>query len=326
MKKTVLLTGGAGYIGSHTAYLLHTLGYQLVIVDTLHHHQVFSPAWATVIKADIAQPGILASIFQQYPIHAVMHFAGFIEVGESVKYPDQFYHNNVVATLHLLDAMRQHDVNTIIFSSTCAVYGTPVYVPMDEVHPFGPVSPYGKTKLAIEYILQDYAQAFGLRYAALRYFNAAGALPQQGLGEWHNPETHVIPLLLRAIQQQKTFTILGDDYDTPDGTCIRDYVHVLDIAQAHILALEYLERGGPSDVFNLGTGTGYSVRELIEAAQNVCGRTLITTVASRRPGDAPVLVADAHKVQSVLGWQPQHSDLNNILATAWAWEQRHLPL
>lgn len=322
MPKTILLTGGAGYIGSHTAYLLHTLGFKLVIVDALLHQQLFGHAWATFIHADIGSPGVLENIFATYPISAVMHFAGYIEVGESVVHPSRFYDNNVTNTLLLLSVMQKYEVKNIIFSSTCAVYGNPQYLPMDELHPFAPASPYGKTKLIIEYALQDYACAYGLRYVALRYFNAAGALPEQHLGECHKPETHVIPLLLRAAASNQPFTIFGNDYQTPDGTCIRDYVHVLDIARAHVQAFKYLQAGNRSDVFNLGTGTGCSVQQLISVAQEVCNIPIQKATAPRRVGDVEILVADNKKAGLLLGWQPECSDLKQIMRSAWEWEQR----
>ena len=322
MKKTVLLTGGAGYIGSHTAYLLHRLGYEVIILDALLHNQSFTHSWAKLIKADVSDRQVLASIFKTNCIHAVMHFAGFIEVGESVKRPADFYRNNVTHSLTLLDVMREYEVSKFIFSSSCAVYGNPITVPMAEDHPFAPVSPYAKTKLAVEYALQDYAQAYGLRYAALRYFNAAGASPEQDLGECHQPETHVIPLLLRAIQNNKLFTVYGNDYNTPDGTCVRDYIHVQDIAQAHVLALEYLDAGNLSDVFNLGTGTGYSVLQLVDVASKICGKAPELVMQPRRAGDSSVLVANPHKAHTMLHWVPEHSSLENIIATAWQWEMK----
>lgn len=322
MEKTILLTGGAGYIGSHTAYLLHTLGYKVVVLDNLGHQQTFDHSWAEFIKADVADTKTLSSIFKKHTIHAVMHFAGFIEVGESVKRPDTFYRNNVINSVVLLDVMRAHDVKKIIFSSTCAVYGDPVFVPMSEEHPVVPLSPYAKTKLAVEYALQDYAQAYDMRYVALRYFNAAGALPEVGLGECHQPETHVLPLLLRAIKNDTPFTIFGDDYKTPDGTCIRDYIHVQDIARAHVLALEFLDQGNASDVFNLGTGNGCSVRQLIDAAQKVCNKLPEIIVQPRRAGDASVLVANAQKASKMLQWDANHSDLETIVRSAWQWESK----
>ncbi len=322
MKKTILLTGGLGYIGSITAHMLHSAGYQVIIIDSLVYNQTTYLPGVQIIKGDIGNSHLMESLFDTFEIDAVMHFAGLIEVGESVKYPDRFYLNNVANTVKLLDTMRQHGVNSFIFSSSCAVYGNPAYVPMDENHPYAPLSPYGKTKLAVEYALEDYTHAYGLKYVSLRYFNASGALPEHKLGECHNPETHVIPLLLRAAMDRKPFAIFGTDYDTVDGTCIRDYIHVADIAQAHILALEYLCSGGNSEVFNLGTGTGYSVRQLIDVAQRVCKQSIGVAEHPRRPGDAAVLVANANKIKKVLSWQPQHADLERILHDAWVWEQK----
>jgi len=273
-------------------------------------------------QADFADAQTLNHIFSTYSIHAVMHFAAFIEVGESVKRPADFYHNNVTKTLQLLDVMRHYDVNKFIFSSSCAVYGIPQQLPLTEAHPFAPINPYGKNKLVIEYALQDYAVAYGLQSVSLRYFNAAGALPERGLGEVHQPETHVIPLLLRAIQNKTVFKIFGDDYPTHDGTCVRDYVHVLDIAQAHVLALQYLDDTGNSNAFNLGSETGYTVRELVEQAQNVCGQAVRLEICPQRPGDVPVLVADATKAKTMLGWRPMHSELHKILESAWMFENR----
>ncbi len=320
MSKTILIPGGAGYIGSHTAYLMHNLGYKVIILDKFLHNQIFYPSWATIIKADFADPKILDQIFTSYKIDAVMHFAAFIEVGESVKRPRDFYENNVIKTLKLLDAMLKHNVKKMVFSSTCAIYGNPIKPLLDETHIKDPVSPYGKNKLAVEFALQDYAQAYGLQYVSLRYFNAAGALPEQSLGEQHNPETHIIPLMLRAIKNKKPFKVFGTDYNTSDGTCIRDYVHVLDIAQAHILALNYLEQNNRSGFFNLGTGHGYSVKQMVQAAEKVCNNKMILEYCDRRPGDAEVLVADSKKAKKVLNWKPKYSDLDNILKSAWDWE------
>jgi len=377
MKKTVLVVGGAGYIGSHTAYLLAQAGFHVIILDNLLHGQgdpsrrlsslyelrpdssgrapfqhdhseenskILSqeilqqegarpeeranlasvskgrPDDHIFIKADFADQKILKHIFQTYTIDAVMHFAAFIEVGESVKRPADFYHNNVIKTIQLLDVMREYNIKNFIFSSSCAVYGVPQKLPLTEDHIFAPINPYGKNKLIIEYVLQDYARAYGLNYVSLRYFNAAGALPECGFGEMHKPETHVIPLLLRAARDDKKFTILGDDYPTRDGTCVRDYVHVLDIAQAHVLAFDYLEKTGLSNAFNLGSEAGYTVRELITHVQQITGLTVPVRIESRRAGDVPVLVADATNAKNILGWRPEHSDIKNILHSAWAWE------
>lgn len=316
MKKTILIPGGAGYIGSHAAYLLSQKGYRVIILDKLIHNQNFNHKWATLIKADFADTNVLNKIFSEYKIDAVMHFAAFIEVGESVKHPQKFYENNVVKTLKLLDSMIAHDVKTFIFSSSCAVYGEPVKVPMNEQNPYSPISPYGKNKLVVEFALQDYARAYGLQYVALRYFNAAGAMPEEGLGEQHDPETHIIPLMLRALRENKTFKVFGTDYNTTDGTCIRDYIHVRDIANAHVLALEYLQNNGKSDAFNLGSGKGFSVNEMIKVAEKICNKKMNLEYKPRRAGDPAILLADSTKIQKILGWKPKHSDIESILDSA----------
>ncbi|MFH1461401.1 MAG: UDP-glucose 4-epimerase GalE [bacterium] len=322
MKKTILVLGGAGYIGSHTSYLLYQKGYSVLIIDKLLHNQTFDHKWATLIKADFSDPDVLAKIFDKYQIYAVMHFAAFIEVGISVQKPAEFYENNVTKTIKFLDFMLSCNIKKFIFSSSCAIYGNPVEIPMDENHRFDPISPYGKNKLAVEFVLQDYAQAYGLEYISLRYFNAAGADLQNFLGEQHNPETHIIPLMLKAIKENKTFKIFGQDYNTFDGTCVRDYIHTKDLANAHLLALEYLSSGGKSNYFNLGTGRGYSVKEMTQAAQKISGKRMNVEVMSRRQGDVDILIADNKKIKSILGWQPQFSSLENILHSAWEWENR----
>ncbi len=322
MNKAILVTGGAGYIGSHTTYQLAQQGYRVIVLDSfLHHQEVFMP-WATIIRADFSDQEVLKTIFEHNKIEAVMHFAAFIEVGESVKYPQKFYDNNVTKTLVLLDTMLKHDVTKMVFSSSCAVYGAPVYTPLDEKHLTNPVSPYGRNKLMVEFALQDYAHAYGFSSISLRYFNASGATPEQGLGEQHQPETHLIPLVLRAIKSGNPITVYGSDYDTIDGTCVRDYIHVQDIAQAHILALKYLEQSQKSKniPINLGTGVGYTVQQVVEIAQEVCGKQAHIIYAGQRPGDSPVLVADARLAQEVLGWQAQHADLKKIIRSAWEWE------
>jgi len=320
--KKILITGGAGYIGSHTAHLLSQHGYELVMVDIFHHGQQNPLPNIPCYPINIGDRQALEKLFQEHSFDAVMHFAAYIEVGESVKTPDRFYHNNVVNTYTLLEVMRKFGVNNIIFSSTCAIYGNPVQIPMDETHPIAPQSPYAKTKCTVEFMLQDYAIAYGLKYIALRYFNAAGAMPENNLGEVHNPETHAIPLLLQAAKNNAPFTIFGTDYPTPDGTAIRDYVHVLDIAQAHVLALEYLKNNNPSTAFNLGTGTGCSVKELVAVAEKISKKTIPVVFTPRRPGDVPILVANAHKAKTVLNWHPAHSVLEAIMQSAWAWEQK----
>jgi UDP-glucose 4-epimerase len=320
MNKVVLVIGGAGYIGSHTSWLLAQQGYRVVILDLLVHEQPVNLPWATFVQGDFGDAQLLKKIFSQHAIDTVMHFAAFIEVGESVKDPAKYYNNNVIKTIQLLDVMREHAVNKLIFSSSCAVYGNPVRLPLDEEHQTNPVSPYGRTKLMIEYALQDYAAAYGLRYVALRYFNAAGGLTEQGLGEFHKSESHIIPILLAAARNNKPFNIFGTDYNTLDGTCVRDYIHVLDIARAHVQASEYLISGGQSQVLNLGTGIGYSVKELVACAQEVSEAQIQINYGPRRPGDAETLVADATKVARVLGWRPQYSDMREIMRSAHAWQ------
>ncbi len=326
MKRTILVIGGAGYIGSHTSWLLAQQNYRVIILDALIHQQPADFPWATFIQGDFGNQQLLGKIFSEYAVDTVMHFAAFIEVGESVQDPAKYYHNNVVKTIQLLDIMRQHGVHEIIFSSSCAVYGNPVRLPLDEDHPTNPVSPYGRTKLMVEYVLQDYAIAYGLRYVALRYFNAAGGLSAQGLGEFHRPESHIIPILLAAARNKTPFNIFGTDYNTVDGTCVRDYIHVLDIAQAHVQAFEYLNLGGKSQIFNLGTGRGYSVKELVNLVQEVCKIDIQINYRPRRSGDAHVLVADATKVSQILDWQPKYSDMLQIMRSAYAWNVLIYPL
>jgi UDP-glucose 4-epimerase len=321
MKKNILITGGAGYIGSHTAHLLHKNNYHIIIIDKFLHDQKFDHNWARVIKGDFSDKRVLKEVFENNDIDAVMHFAAFIEVGESVKYPKKFYDNNVVKTIELLNTMLKYNVNKFVFSSSCAVYGEPIKIPMDESHSYAPISPYGKNKLAVEFALQDYSIAYGMRYVSLRYFNASGALPNVGLGEQHVPETHIIPLILRAINKNTEFKIFGTDYDTPDGTCIRDYIHVHDLSTAHFLALKSLENGNKSDSFNLGSGKGFSVKEMISMAERICGSKMKIKNESRRPGDPAILLADPSKAKKVLGWKLTHSSLENIIQSALEWER-----
>lgn len=321
--QTILIPGGAGYIGSHTARLLAQQQNNVIVLDTFLHNQSFQAHNnIKVIKKDFANEQILDEIFTSHTIDAIMHFAAYIEVGESVKHPQRFYQNNVIKTLKLLDKMLKHNVKKFIFSSSCAVYGEPQKTPMDETHPCKPISPYGKNKLAIEFALQDYTRAYDLKYVSLRYFNASGALPKQGLGEQHDPETHIIPLMIRALQNNKTFKIFGTDYDTPDGSCIRDYIHVQDIANAHVLALRYLEQHNRSDAFNLGTGNGFSVKSMIQKLEQVTNKKLQIQEEPRRAGDPAVLLADQRKAKELLGWEPQNSDLDTILRSALEWEEK----
>lgn len=316
MNKTILVTGGAGYIGSHTAWLLAKQGYRVIILDTFVHNQLCTAPWATVIRGNYGDSAQLTTLFQYYTIDAVMHFGASVEVGISEKEPAAFYHNNVAHTITLLNSMHKHYIPHFIFSSSCAVYGTPEHLPLTEEHPQRPVNVYGHTKQIVESMLEQLAQRTPLSYVALRYFNAGGALPEHKLGEQHNPETHIIPLLLRAAHTGTPFSIFGTDYNTPDGTCIRDYLHVRDIAQAHIQALQHLQSSKTSDVFNIGTGHGYSVKKMIKQVEQETQKTVTTIEAERRAGDPAVLVANRDKAETVLGWKPQYSSLEAIVHDA----------
>jgi UDP-glucose 4-epimerase len=323
---TILVTGGAGYIGSHAVLALQDAGYEVVILDNLvygHRELVETVLKVELIEGDIANRTLLDQIFQSREIAAVMHFAAYAYVGESVSQPAKYYRNNVVGTLTLLEAMCDAGIKNFVFSSTCATYGVPEQIPVVENQRQQPINPYGMTKLMVEHILDDFDHAYGLKSVRFRYFNAAGADPEGRLGEDHSPETHILPLvLLTAMGKRDSISIYGTDYDTPDGTCIRDYIHVSDLAQAHVLGLEYLLKGGNTDVFNLGNGQGFSIREVIEAARVVTGRPIPVTLADRRPGDPPVLVGSGEKAQRILGWQPEYADLKTILAHAWQWHQK----
>jgi len=317
MHRAVLITGGAGYVGSHISWLLAQHGYQVIVIDNFHHKQQVSLPWATIIKEDFAHKETLTHIFNSYAITAVIHCAAFIEVHQSIKDPKDYYENNVFKTAQLLEAMLIHGIKRFIFSSSCAVYGVPQHIPISEEYPRCPISPYGATKYMVEQMLADYAHAYGMQFVSLRYFNAAGAQPDDNLGEQHTPETHIIPLLLHAMMAQKPFTLFGDDYDTPDGSCIRDFLHVADIAQAHLLALNYLEKNGASDFFNLGTGQGISIKQLVSTAEQLFNMPINLIIAQRRAGDPQRLVADPSKAELMLGWKPQHSDITYILRSAY---------
>jgi UDP-glucose 4-epimerase len=326
--RTVLVTGGAGYIGSHAVQLLERRGVKVIILDNLvygHGDLIKANFKAKLIVGDIGDKNLLTKIFSSHTIDAVLHFAAYAYVGESVLDPAKYYQNNVVASLSLLEAMREYNINNIVFSSTCATYGMPHYIPIDEKHVQNPINPYGFTKLAVERMLQDYDHAYGMKSIIFRYFNAAGADPDGLLGEDHEPETHLIPLVLKvASQQLSSVSIFGTDYDTPDGTCIRDYIHVTDLAEAHVLGLEYLWEYQTSNVFNLGNGNGFSVRELIDIAHNITGKKIDTNFCPRRVGDPPILIGDSKKATKILGWQPQYSQLESIIQHAWNWQQyRH---
>lgn len=329
-KQMVLVTGGAGYIGSHAVLALQQSGYGVLVLDNLtsgHREQVEQVLQVPLIVGDIGDRALLDRVFAEHAITAVMHFAAYIAVGESVTDPAKYYRNNVAGTLTLLEATVAASINTVVFSSSCALYGNPEFVPITEDHPKAPISPYATTKWMVERILQDFDAAYGLKSVSFRYFNASGADPNGLLGEDHEPETHLIPLvLLAALGQREFISILGTDYPTPDGTCIRDYIHVADLAQAHVLGLKYLLEGGSSQVFNLGNGNGFSVRQVIETAQQVTGRKISIVERDRRPGDPPILVGSSDRARSILGWCPQYPDLKDILTHAWQWHQtRHHP-
>ncbi len=326
MKKNVLIVGGAGYIGSHTALHLERSGYCPIILDDLSTgHKEFLQFGEHVI-GDLGDARVLSTIFEKYSIDGIMHFAAFAYVGESVEQPLKYYENNVAKTFTLLQTAKKYNVKNVIFSSTCATYGESEKLPIMEDNVQNPINPYGRTKLIIEWMLEDFSKAYDMPYTALRYFNAAGALPSEeniSIGEWHEPETHLIPLVLQAAQdEQKSIHIFGTDYPTPDGTCIRDYIHVCDLAEAHKLALERLWAGEKSTVYNLGNGQGYSVREIISTAEEVTGRPIHVIEAPRRAGDPPALVGNAQKARQELGWKPKFESLNAILHTAWQWEEK----
>jgi UDP-arabinose 4-epimerase len=323
MSQSILVTGGAGYVGSHACKVLAAAGYRPVVYDNLSRGHAAAVRWGPLVEGDLHDRGRLAEAMRSHAVSAVMHFAAFAYVGESVTDPEIYYTNNIGGTLALLGAMRDAAVRTLVFSSTCAVYGAPDTVPIRETTAKAPLNPYGETKLAIERALHWYAGAFGLKYAALRYFNAAGADPDGEIGEDHEPETHLIPLVLRAaLGSGKPVEIYGTDYPTPDGTAVRDYIHVTDLADAHVRALAGLSAGRDSGALNLGTGRGHSVREVVAAVERVSGRPVPRREVARRPGDPPELVADPALANNRLGWRPAHSDLDAIVRTALAWETR----
>lgn len=317
----ILVVGGAGYIGSHAVKELNRQGYETVTFDNLVYGHRDAVKWGLFEEGDMADVERLREVFRTHPIAAVMHFAAYAYVGESVADPEKYYFNNVAATLNLLKVMREFGVNAFIFSSTCATYGEPQVVPIPEDHPQNPINPYGMSKLMVEKILADYGRAYGLKSIIFRYFNAAGADPDGEIGERHDPETHLIPLVMDAILGGRTLKIFGDDYPTADGTCIRDYIHVVDLARAHILGLERLLSGGASAVYNLGNGNGYSVKQIIECAEKVSGRKVPYEVAPRRPGDPAALIGSAEKAIAELGWKPEFADIERIIETAWNWHR-----
>lgn len=319
----VLVTGGAGYVGSHAAKLLAESGHSVVIVDNLAEGHRLAVGRLPIVVADLMDRERLVSIMEENKIEAVMHFAALAYVGVSVTEPARYYQNNICGTLSLLDAMRAARIDRIVFSSTCATYGIPLRVPIDEEHPQAPISPYGFTKLVIERALADYSHAYGIGYAALRYFNASGAAADGTIGEDHDPETHLIPLVLQvALGQRDHVDVLGTDYPTRDGTCIRDYIHVDDLAAAHLAALEKLEPRMALKL-NLGTGHGATVKEVIDVCRAVTGHAIPSRDVGRREGDPPALVADASAAKRILGWEAKHKDLRPIVESAWAWHSKH---
>jgi len=316
----ILVVGGAGYIGSHTNKLLNQRGFKTVVFDNLVFGHRNFVKWGEFVLGDLNDKKQIRLCFEKYPIKAVMHFSAFAFVGESITDPYKYYQNNVVGTLNLLAVMKEFNVKHFIFSSTCATYGVPEKIPITEDHVQNPINPYGKSKLMIETILKDFDDAYNMKHVNLRYFNAAGADPDAEIGEWHTPETHLIPLILDvATGERENIKIFGTDYNTSDGTCVRDYIHVNDLASAHILVFEYLLSGGKSDSFNLGNGEGYSVKEVIEMARNITGKDIPVINWERRPGDPPNLVGSADKIKKTLGWEPKYAELNTIIKTAWNW-------
>jgi UDP-glucose-4-epimerase GalE len=323
MSKAILVTGGAGYIGSHACKALDRAGYLPIAYDNLVYGHREAVRWGPLVEADLADGAGLAETIRRFDVTAVMHFAAFAYVGESVVRPDLYFRNNVANSLTLLETMRAVGLRRIVFSSTCATYGTPDRVPIAETAPQRPVNPYGESKLMVERMLHWYGIAHGFSHASLRYFNAAGADPDGETGEDHQPETHLIPLVLEAAQGRRAqIDIFGTDYPTPDGTAIRDFIHVQDLADAHVAALDRLLAGEANLILNLGTGRGHSVREVIAAAERVTGRRIARRETARREGDPPALVADASRARQLLGWTPLLSDLDTILKTAWVWHER----
>ncbi|SDL04221.1 UDP-glucose 4-epimerase GalE [Halarsenatibacter silvermanii] len=316
----VLVTGGAGYIGSHVVRELMKTPYDIVVIDNLQKGHREAVLAGEFYRCDLADRQKLDEIFSDHDIGAVIHLAADSLVGESMENPQKYYQNNLTAGLNLLEIMLEHNVMKMVFSSTAAVYGSPDNIPIEESDTAKPASPYGRSKLFYEEILADFDNAYGLGFVSLRYFNACGADYEAGIGEDHDPETHLIPLVLKtALRQRDKLKIFGTDYKTRDGTCIRDYIHVSDLARAHILALEKLEEEGESSIYNLGSGDGFSVKEVIEAAREVTGREIEAEPAERRPGDPPVLIASSEKIRKELGWEREYKDLKNIIETAWRW-------
>lgn len=322
-KGNVLVTGGAGYVGSHTCKALAGAGYTPVVFDSLENGHRWAVKWGPMVEADLRDLEAVERAMAEYQPSAVLHFAGYIAAGESMAEPAKYYANNILGLTNTIEAAHRHGVDRFIFSSTAAVYGDPVELPIPEEHPKHPINPYGSSKLMSERILADAEDAYGIRHINLRYFNASGADAALDTGEAHDPESHLIPLAIRAaLDDSFALKIFGNDYDTPDGTAVRDYVHVSDLAAAHVLALDHLDKGGASDCFNLGIGQGYSVRQVIEAVRDAAGCPVKANDAPRRAGDPPSLVASGKKARRVLGWEPAHSDLETIARTAVEWYRR----
>ena len=323
-KSNILVTGGAGYIGSHTCKALSNLGYIPIVYDNLIYGNEWAVKWGPFEKGDIANQSRLNEVIKKYQPSAIIHFAAYAYVGESVKDPGKYYQNNVVGSINLLESIRDFGIEKIIFSSSCASYGIPDSVPIEESHLQNPVNPYGASKFMTERILKDFSDAYGIKSISLRYFNASGADPEMEVGECHEPETHLIPLILDvALGKRKKISVYGDNYDTTDGTCVRDYVHVTDIADAHILALKALENGAPTSVYNLGNGAGYSVKEVIKVAREVTGHPIPVEIKNRRQGDVGVLIGSSKKIEKELGWRPKLGNLHRIIETAWQWHKAY---
>jgi UDP-arabinose 4-epimerase len=325
LTKTVLVTGGAGYVGSHCCKAFSEAGWNVVVYDSLARGWREFVCWGDLVEGDLLDSDALDRVFDRYKPDAVAHFAALAYVGESVEKPGMYYENNTLGTVRLLDAMAKAGCGKIIFSSTCATYGVPQKVPMTEDLPQNPINPYGMSKLFVEKVLDDYDVAHGIKSVKLRYFNAAGADPDGQVGERHEPETHLIPLCIEGVLNDSfTLTINGTDFDTRDGTCVRDYIHVMDLASAHLKALDYLDAGGASDAFNLGTGTGTTVLEIVEAVERVSGKAVPRQDGPRRPGDPPALVASAEKAERILGWKPVQSDVDSVIRSAWNWHLKEV--
>ncbi|OEH86734.1 UDP-glucose 4-epimerase GalE [Desulfuribacillus stibiiarsenatis] len=318
----ILVVGGAGYIGSHVVKQLYKNGQDVIVFDNFKNgHREFAK-WGKCFEGDLNDIHTLNQLFETNQINSVIHFAAYAYVNESVMDPQKYYLNNVMGSLNLLKAMLTHNVKEIVFSSTCATYGNPTYIPITECHIQKPINPYGWSKLMIEQVIKDYHHAYGLQYAILRYFNAAGADIEGEVGEWHEPETHLIPIILQvALEEKDSVQIFGTDYETPDGTCIRDYIHVMDLADAHIKAMNYIKGTQQSEVFNLGTGNGFSVNEVINTARSIIEKPIRVVESQRRPGDPAILIANSNKANNLLKWEPQYSDLRTIISSAWKWQQ-----